>query len=126
MTLFGLNPVDSKFAVRFFTCPIRGASIPSDRNEGGIDGYHCWAEFYADGKWWPVDISEANKYTALATYYFGRHPANRIELSRGRDLEVNPGPNAGPINFIAFPYLEINGKEVKAPSKFTFQRKVNS
>ncbi|MAN87729.1 MAG: transglutaminase [Algoriphagus sp.] len=103
-----------------------GASIPSDRNEGGIDGYHCWAEFYADGKWWPVDISEANKYTALATYYFGRHPANRIELSRGRDLEVNPGPNAGPINFIAFPYLEINGKEVKAPSKFTFQRKVNS
>ncbi|WP_332910143.1 transglutaminase-like domain-containing protein [Algoriphagus boritolerans] len=28
-----------------------GASIPSDRNEGGIDGYHCWAEFYADGKW---------------------------------------------------------------------------
>ena len=23
-----------------------GASIPSDRDEGGIDGYHCWAEFY--------------------------------------------------------------------------------
>ncbi|KPQ18228.1 MAG: transglutaminase-like protein [Algoriphagus marincola HL-49] len=103
-----------------------GASIPSDRNEGGIDGYHCWAEFYADGKWWPVDISEANKYTALATYYFGRHPANRIELSRGRDLVVNPSPEAGPINFIAFPYLEIDGKEVKASSRFTFQRKVNS
>ncbi|MDE0558627.1 transglutaminase-like domain-containing protein [Algoriphagus sp. NF] len=103
-----------------------GASIPSDRNEGGIDGYHCWAEFYADGKWWPVDISEANKYTALATYYFGRHPANRIELSRGRDLQVNPGPQEGPINFIAFPYLEIDGKEVKAPSKFTFQRSENS
>ena len=103
-----------------------GASIPSDRNEGGIDGYHCWAEFYADGKWWPVDISEANKYTALATYYFGRHPANRIELSRGRDLELNPGPDAGPINFLAYPYLQIDGKEVKAQSRFSFQRKADS
>jgi transglutaminase-like putative cysteine protease len=103
-----------------------GASIPSDRNEGGIDGYHCWAEFYADGKWWPVDISEGNKYAALATYYFGRHPANRIELSRGRDLKLTPGPQAGPINFLAYPYLEIEGKEVKVSSKFSFQRKVNS
>jgi transglutaminase-like putative cysteine protease len=100
-----------------------GASIPSDRNEGGMDGYHCWAEFYADGKWWPVDISEANKYTALATYYFGRHPANRIEFTRGRDLELNPGPSAGPFNFLVYPYLEVKGKEVKAPTTFTFQRK---
>jgi transglutaminase-like putative cysteine protease len=72
-----------------------GASIPSERNSGGIDGYHCWAEFHAEGKWWPVDISESDKYSALATYYFGHHPANRIELSRGRDLVVEPGP----INF---------------------------
>jgi transglutaminase-like putative cysteine protease len=100
-----------------------GASIPSERNEGGIDGYHCWAEFYADGKWWPVDISEANKYTALSTYYFGRHPANRIELSRGRDLIVSPGPASGPINFLAYPLLEIDGKEVKAQSSFSFTRK---
>ncbi|MEX2564935.1 MAG: transglutaminase-like domain-containing protein, partial [Cyclobacteriaceae bacterium] len=87
-----------------------GAAIPSDRNEGGIDGYHCWAEFYAEGKWWPVDISEGNKYTALATYYFGRHPANRIEFSRGRDLNLNPGPESGPINFLAYPLLEIDKK----------------
>ena len=70
-----------------------------------------------------MDISEANKYTALATYYFGRHPANRIELSQGRDLQVSPGPEAGPINFIAYPYLEINGEEVKVNSKFSFMRK---
>jgi transglutaminase-like putative cysteine protease len=63
-----------------------GASIPSERNEGGIDGYHCWAEFYTDGRWWPVDISEGDKCSSLSTYYFGHHPANRIELSRGRDL----------------------------------------
>ena len=99
-----------------------GASIPSDRNEGGIDGYHCWAEFYAEGKWWPVDISEGNKYTALATYYFGRHPANRIELSRGRDLEVQPGPRSGPINFLAYPVLEIGGEIILTKTNFSFTR----
>ncbi|NNL09374.1 MAG: transglutaminase domain-containing protein [Croceitalea sp.] len=107
--------IPSRFAV--------GASIPSDRDEGGIDGYHCWAEFYAEGKWWPVDISEGNKYTALATYYFGRHPANRIEFSRGRDLQLQPGPSSGPINFLAYPVMEI-GKEPAFPKTFfSFRRK---
>jgi transglutaminase-like putative cysteine protease len=99
-----------------------GAAIPSERNDGGIDGYHCWAEFYAEGKWWPVDISEGNKYADLATYYFGHHPANRFEFSRGRDLVVEPGPKSGPINFLAYPVLEVEGKPVKAAVEFTFQR----
>ena len=99
-----------------------GASVPSERNDGGIDGYHCWAEFYAEGKWWPIDISEANKYTALATYYFGHHPANRIEFSRGRDLIVEPGPAGGPINFLAYPLLEINGKGATTKTTFSFKR----
>ncbi|MBT8306219.1 MAG: transglutaminase-like domain-containing protein [Maribacter sp.] len=107
--------IPSRFAV--------GASIPSDRDEGGIDGYHCWAEFYAEGKWWPVDISEANKYTALATYYFGRHPANRIEFSRGRDLQIEPGPDSGPINFLAYPVMEIGKTPAFPKTFFSFRRK---
>ncbi len=99
-----------------------GVSVPSTRNEGGIDGYHCWAEFLADGKWWPVDISEGDKYTALATYYFGHHPANRFELSRGRDLVVEPGPASGPINFLAYPVLEMGGQPMKAQVEFSFTR----
>lgn len=99
-----------------------GASIPSERNDGGIDGYHCWAEFYAEGKWWPIDISEANKYSALATYYFGHHPANRIEFSRGRDLQVEPGPSSGAINFLAYPVLEINGQVIPTKTTFSFKR----
>jgi len=99
-----------------------GAAIPSERNEGGIDGYHCWAEFYTDGRWWPVDISEGDKCSSLSTYYFGHHPANRIELSRGRDLVLEPGPNSGPINFLAYPVLEIDGKLVKAKVDFSFNR----
>ncbi len=99
-----------------------GAAIPSERDDGGIDGYHCWAEFYAEGKWWPVDISEADKYSSLSTYYFGRHPANRIELSRGRDLIVEPGPASGPLNFLAFPVLEVAGKPVAVRPLFSFRR----
>ena len=99
-----------------------GAAIPSDRDDGGTDGYHCWAEFYADGKWWPVDISEANKFSALSMYYFGHHPANRFEFSRGRDLVVEPGPSSGPINFLAYPVLELNGRQEKTKILFTFTR----
>lgn len=101
-----------------------GAAIPSSRDDGGVNGYHCWAEFFAEGKWWPVDISEADKYTSLATYYFGHNPANRLELSRGRDLVVEPGPASGPINFLAYPILEVNGEPIKvAKPKFGFTRK---
>ena len=99
-----------------------GAAIPSERNEGGIDGYHCWAEFYTDGRWWPVDISEGDKCSSLSTYYFGHHPANRIELSRGRDLVLEPGPTSGPINFLAYPVLEIGEKLTKSKVEFSFNR----
>jgi transglutaminase-like putative cysteine protease len=99
-----------------------GAAIPSERNDGGIDGYHCWAEFFADGKWVPIDISEADKNSSLANYYFGHHPANRFELSRGRDLVVDPEPNSGPINFLAYPLLELDGKPVNVQTEFLFRR----
>lgn len=99
-----------------------GAAIPSARDEGGVDGYHCWAEFYTDGRWWPVDISEGDKCSSLSTYYFGHHPANRVELSRGRDLALEPGPASGPINFLAYPVLEIGGQTVKAKVEFSFNR----
>ena len=99
-----------------------GAAIPSERNDGGTDGYHCWAEFYADGKWWPVDISEADKFSALSMYFFGHHPANRFEFTRGRDLVVDPAPASGPINFLAYPLLEIEGNPQKVKTLFLFRR----
>ncbi len=108
--------VPARFAV--------GAAIPSERNDGGVNGYHCWAEFYAEGKWWPVDISEANKYTPLATYYFGHHPANRLELSKGRELLPEIAPSSGPINFFAYPILEVGGEKVEVKTNFSFVRKI--
>jgi transglutaminase-like putative cysteine protease len=99
-----------------------GAAIPSERDDGALFGYHCWAEFYAEGNWWPIDISEADKYTSLSTYYFGHNPANRIEFSRGRDLEVDPGPASGPINFLADPVLEIADVPVAIKPRLSFTR----
>jgi transglutaminase-like putative cysteine protease len=99
-----------------------GVSIPADKQEGTVEGYHCWAEFLADGKWVPVDISEAWKYPELADYYFGHHPANRFELSVRRDLVVDPEPASGPINFLVYPLVETGGKPIKVATKFTFHR----
>jgi transglutaminase-like putative cysteine protease len=99
-----------------------GATIPADKNEGTIDGYHCWAEFLADGRWVPVDISEAWKNPKLSDYYFGHNPANRFELTKGRDLVVDPEPASGPINFLVYPLLEMNGEIVKPETTFMFHR----
>jgi len=99
-----------------------GFTIPADRNAGAIGGYHCWAEFFADGKWVPVDISEADKHPELAGYYFGHHPANRLELSRGRDIAMTPAPKSGPFNYFFGPHLEVEGKQVPVKATFEFKR----
>ncbi|MDX1764863.1 MAG: transglutaminase-like domain-containing protein [bacterium] len=114
MALARASNIPARFAI--------GAGIPSSRDDGGVSGYHCWVEFYAEGKWWPIDISEADKYETLRTYYFGHHPANRFEFSRGRDLVVDPGPESGPINFLAYPVMETEGELKKVKVKFTFKR----
>jgi len=46
-----------------------GFTIPADSDEGILSGYHCWAEFFAEGKWVPVDISEADIHPELQDYY---------------------------------------------------------
>jgi transglutaminase-like putative cysteine protease len=99
-----------------------GATIPADKNEGKIEGYHCWAELLADGQWVPVDISEAWKNPQLADYYFGHNPANRFELTKGRDLVIDPEPESGPINFLVYPLLEMNGEVIKPETTFEFRR----
>jgi len=101
---------------------VRPSHRPGTTVGSTVDGYHCWAEFHTEGRWWPVDISEADKCAALGTYYFGHHPANRVEFTRGRDLVVQPGPASGPINFLAYPVLEIAGQPTKAKVTFSFTR----
>lgn len=88
-----------------------GFSIPTDKTEGPIAGYHCWAWFYLDERGWvPVDISEADKHPELKEYYFGNLTADRVTFSSGRDLELVPKSDNGPLNFFIYPHIEVGGK----------------
>jgi transglutaminase-like putative cysteine protease len=88
-----------------------GFSIPTDKTEGPIAGYHCWAWFFAEDRGWiPVDISEADKHPELKDYYFGNLTADRVVFSVGRDLELVPEPARGPLNFFIYPHIEVGGK----------------
>jgi len=107
--------IPSRFAVGF--------TIPAEPNGGKVEGYHCWAEFLADGKWTPVDISEAWKHPEEKDYFFGHHPANRFEMSHGRFLRFADSPKDGPINFLVHPQLEVDGKTKKFAAETTFRRK---
>jgi transglutaminase-like putative cysteine protease len=94
-----------------------GFPLPADRGQGGIAGYHCWAEFYAKGIGWvPVDASEAAKNPDKREYFFGAHDENRIELSRGRDVLLAPVQKGEPLNFFVYPYVEADGKPFQVTS----------
>jgi transglutaminase-like putative cysteine protease len=91
-----------------------GFPIPTERGAGTIAGYHCWAEFYANGIGWiPIDASEAGKNPAMREYFFGAHDENRVEFTRGRDLELLPRQESNPLNYFVYPYAEVDGKPVE-------------
>jgi transglutaminase-like putative cysteine protease len=77
---------------------------------GKIPGYHCWAEFYSGGQWVPVDASEAWKHPQLRQYYFGHLDADRVAFTMGRDLVLKPRQSGAPVNFLIYPYVEVDGK----------------
>ncbi|HLJ47027.1 MAG TPA: transglutaminase domain-containing protein [Bryobacteraceae bacterium] len=88
-----------------------GFPLPSERGQGKIAGYHCWAEFYAKGIGWvPIDASEAAKNPSRREYFFGSHDENRIEFSKGRDVILAPKQADQPLNYFVYPYAEVDGK----------------
>jgi transglutaminase-like putative cysteine protease len=89
-----------------------GFPLPPDKHSSEIAGYHCWSDFYLDGKGWiPVDISEAWKHPEKRDYFFGSHDANRVQFSMGRDLRLNPPQGGKPLNYFVYPYVEVDGQE---------------
>jgi hypothetical protein len=89
-----------------------GFPLPPDKHSAEIAGYHCWSDFYVDGKGWiPVDISEAWKHPEKRDYFFGSHDVNRVQFSIGRDLRLNPAQDGKPLNYFVYPYVEVDGQE---------------
>lgn len=98
-----------------------GFPIPVDRSAGDVDGYHCWARFLHEGRWLAVDISEADKHPHERNEFFGRLKADRIQFTAGRDLILEPEQQGGPVNFLIYPYVEVDGPvDVALEKKFRF------
>ena len=95
-----------------------GFPIPDDRSSGVIEGYHCWAEFHLRGVgWFPIDASEAWKHKERRDLYFGTHPADRIQFTVGRDLELGEGHTTGPLNYFIYPHVEVAGEQLNTMKK---------
>jgi len=89
-----------------------GFPLPPDKHSAEIAGYHCWSDFYTDGKGWiPIDISEAWKHPEKRDYFFGSHDVNRVQFSMGRDLRLSPPQDGKPLNYFVYPYVEVDGME---------------
>jgi len=102
-----------------------GFPLPAQRGAGEIPGYHCWAEVYTrEAGWIPMDSSEASKNPAKFDYFFGALDENRIQLSAGRDLKLNPRQAGDPLNYFIYPYVEVDGRLHSSFDKqFTFTDK---
>jgi len=92
--------------------------FPLTAKDGMVKGYHCWAEFWLDGKGWiPVDASEASKSSdpKVRAFLFGNLDADRVQFTMGRDLVLKP-KTSEPLNYFIYPHAEVAGKPVGAPS----------
>ncbi|HKF51980.1 MAG TPA: transglutaminase domain-containing protein [Candidatus Acidoferrales bacterium] len=88
-----------------------GFAIPSAQREGRLSSYHCWAEFYIqDVGWIPIDAAQGWQNPAKHDYFFGALDENRVRFTRGRDLTLSPRQAGDAVNYIVYPYAELDGK----------------
>jgi transglutaminase-like putative cysteine protease len=97
-----------------------------DKKDEKLGGYHCWSFFRIPGTTWvPVDISEAGRLKsddpAKAEYFFGSHTSNRVTLSVGREIVLEPAQAGKPLNFFLNPYAEADGKPVATSKDWSFE-----
>ncbi|HZI93017.1 MAG TPA: transglutaminase-like domain-containing protein [Patescibacteria group bacterium] len=93
-----------------------GVKVPTGLNEGEINNFHGWAEFYVDGVGWvPVDPAEGRRNVQRRSYYFGSLDERRMAVSKGRDITLIP-PQQGPkLNFWIKGYWEGDQKPMNDP-----------
>lgn len=88
-----------------------GAAFPAGMDGGDIThfkcGYHCWTRFYVPELGWvPADVSEASRHPEKRDYFFGAIDADRVLMSRGRDIQMVPASEGGLENFFTEPRIE--------------------
>jgi transglutaminase-like putative cysteine protease len=102
---------------------VMGFPIPAGTAEGNANGYHCWAEVFDRERGWVVmDASEAWKSRRYDDY-FGHLPSDRIAFTVGRDLVLVPPQQGPPLNFLIYPYAEVDGQPAgPVPWKLHYRR----
>lgn len=98
---------------------VMGFPIPEDKEEGEVDGYHCWAEFYTDELGWvPVDASEASKNPEKREFFFGNLDPNRVAFTVGRDITLEVEGLTDPLNYLIYPIVLVDGKRYEDVQKY--------
>jgi transglutaminase-like putative cysteine protease len=100
-----------------------GLYLPYERNSAEpVGGYHCWAFFRVPGKTWvPVDCSEGDRFPERKEYFFGNHTPNRVTLSTGRDITLEPKQAGPPLNYFLNPHAEADGKPMPATKTWSYK-----
>ena len=109
-------------------------------NDTSSDGQHCWAEFYLPGEGWtfadPGDVLKQARSVAADRSKEAIEAArkdqsvldkkkalwcgvdnNRVVLSRGRDLVLEPAQKGDVRNTFGYPYAEVDGVQKDAAGK---------
>lgn len=131
-----------------FVALARAAGVPSREVFGIRQGktprqdisrwQHCWAEFFLPGYGWvPVDPADVRKMMlkenltlsdakteAYRKYFWGGIDPYRVELSRGRDIVLNPPQSGPPANYLMYPFAQVGDETLDWLDPETFKYKI--
>jgi transglutaminase-like putative cysteine protease len=131
---------------------VYGSFFKKELDGKDIDqSYHCWTEFYVPRHGWipqdvavadlfaeELELNEQNRTLVQRTtpagyfgkdmkqvdYYFANLDDRRVVWSIGRDLELSPKQDGGPVNAIPKAYVEIDGSPAKEGASADWVRKL--
>ncbi|NQU50509.1 MAG: transglutaminase domain-containing protein [Planctomycetes bacterium] len=99
-----------------------GYLLPLERGRGDITDVHSWNHIYQQGTgWFPMDLALADQDPIRTDYFYGHLTTNRIGISCGRDIQLDPIQSGGGLSFVQKPYAEQGGLDVPVLVRTHFQ-----